>query len=76
MRTTWLISAAVILMAGGGLASGQLATPEKSRAFFESPVRPVPVSQIDKLVFAKLSARASSPCFAPTRCSSAAPIWM
>ena len=56
-----LISAAVFLAVGGGPASGQPATAEKATSIFESPVRPVPVGPIDKLVFAKLSSLGIQP---------------
>ena len=60
MRTTSLISAAVFLAVAGGPVSDSR-DPEKAPSIFESPVRPVPVSRIDKLVFAKLSALGIQP---------------
>ncbi|MGA2033162.1 MAG: DUF1553 domain-containing protein [Thermoguttaceae bacterium] len=56
MRTTWFISAALFLLVGGGAA-----TAEDAPGIFESPMPPVPVSQIDKLVFAKLSSLGIQP---------------
>ena len=61
MRTTWLISAAVFLVAGAWPATVLPATAEKASSIFESPAPPVPVSRIDKLVFAKLSSLGIQP---------------
>jgi hypothetical protein len=62
MRATWLISAAALLTIGAGAAASK-----KTPNLFESPERPTPSSQIDKLVFAKLSSLG----LAPVRCSDA-----
>ena len=56
MRATWLISAALFLMVAGGAA-----TPQQTPSIFESPARPVPAGQIDKLVFAKLASLGIQP---------------
>jgi hypothetical protein len=56
MRATWLISAALLFMVAGGAA-----TPQQTPSIFESPVRPVPAGQIDKLVFAKLASLGIQP---------------
>ena len=56
MRTTWLVSAAALWTIGAGAA-----TPETAPNIFESPDRPTPASQIDKLVFAKLSSLGIQP---------------
>jgi hypothetical protein len=56
MRATWLISAAALLTMSAGAA-----TPAKAPNLFENPERPKPASQIDKLVFAKLSSLGIQP---------------
>jgi hypothetical protein len=56
MGTMWLISAAAFLMIGG-----EAAPPAKTHPVFESAERPIPVGQIDKLVFAKLSSMGIHP---------------
>jgi hypothetical protein len=61
MRVTWLVSAAALLTVGVGAA------PKKAPNIFESPDRPRPASQIDKLVFDKLSSLG----IRPVRCSDA-----
>jgi hypothetical protein len=66
MRTTWLVSALTFLLIGGGTALPQSTLPQ-THPVFESPDRPAAVGQIDKLVFARLSALGLQ----PIRCSDA-----
>ena len=56
MVTTSLISLVVLLA-----TAGPAATPEMATNVFESPTPPVPVSQLDKIVFAKLSSLGIQP---------------
>jgi len=50
MKKTSLASAVILLTFGAGAAS-----PEPASTVYESPVRPTPAGQLDKLVFAKLA---------------------